>query len=278
MRREWLAVTAVGSATFIVGWSAAAMAAPTATYDWSGTYFGAALGLNSGSPTTFNYPHGSEDITFTDNTPYFPFETVSGQWPAFPSSMDAFGGGPAAYVGANWQAGNNVYGWEGDLSFLGTGLTQNVGGYTGTDFRSGTFTTSGGLNALFTFRPRLGIAVDKLLLYGTGGLAVGQASLTTSAGIGQSGDAGKGSADWSGSTTAWKTGYVLGGGGEYALNKRMSVRFEALYYNLGSISTTAAGSGSTGISPETPATATSYTATMPLAGTIARVGLTFHLQ
>jgi hypothetical protein len=59
----------------------------------------------------------------------------------------------------------------------------------------------------------------------------------------------------------------------------MSIRFEGLYYNLGKISTTATGTGSydTG-SGSTNASVTSYTASMPLSGTIARVGLTFHLQ
>jgi hypothetical protein len=54
------------------------------------------------------------------------------------------------------------------------------------------------------------------------------------------------------------------------------VKFDALYYNLGSIDVTATGAG-TATSPGGDLTATPYTGTMQLQGAVARVGVTFHM-
>ena len=90
-------------------------------------------------------------------------------------------------------------------------------------------------------------------------------------------DSGKftgGDADWAGSNEAWQTGFVAGGGAEYALNNGAALRFEALYYNLGTIGATATGEGGYGLFAGTPITVSPYTGEMALVGMIVRGGIT----
>ena len=281
MRRELLAVTAVGSATFLAGWSGSALAVPPVAYNWSGAYLGASAGFNDpAAATTFAYPTGGtpDDIEFNSSGAPFRHSTST--------TYSTYGDLPTAVVpyapligtvsaGFNHQTGALVLGIETDASLLGPAK------YSFTDFSSNSeevFTASGGMESLFTLRPRVGVAIDKLLLYGTGGLAFGEAKFDT--GLHLAADSAKGlnSADWSGSNSAWKTGFTIGGGAEYAVNNKLSLKFEALYYNLGSIDVSATGSGvGFGGSPASLPT-TPYSGHMDLQGTIARVGLTFHLQ
>jgi outer membrane immunogenic protein len=126
------------------------------------------------------------------------------------------------------------------------------------------------VNTLFTLRPLAGVAVDKLLLFATGGLAVGQASFATQAHVADSGK-GLASADWSGQNSAWRTGFTFGGGAEYGVTPKMRLKFEALYYDLGTIDVAANGSGIS--TAPAPLTAQSYTGTLKLQGMIGRVGV-----
>jgi outer membrane immunogenic protein len=87
-------------------------------------------------------------------------------------------------------------------------------------------------NALFgTVRGRLGIAFDRILVYGTGGLAYtsGTYGFTYSDTLFPAG----GSA-----TTGNKVGYVVGGGLEYALTNNWSVKGEFLYSQFGKVTAT----------------------------------------
>jgi len=61
---------------------------------------------------------------------------------------------------------------------------------------------------------------------------------------------------------------ALGGGVEYALSARTSLRFQGLYYNLGSMSVTATGMPFGG-----PSTADSYNARLKLTGTLLTAGV-----
>ena len=82
-----------------------------------------------------------------------------------------------------------------------------------------------------TLRGRAGLLVDpNLLLYATGGLAVGEigadytASVTGTPGI---------LGTFSGKTT--RAGFVVGGGGEYRISERWSFKLEYLYMDLGNV-------------------------------------------
>jgi outer membrane immunogenic protein len=270
MRREFLAATALGSATFISAWTGHATAQPAPNFDWAGPYVGASIGLNAlSSPATFNYPSGgSDNITFIGNAPFYSsgiFSTSFAPWPTNPiltapliATFDA---------GMNFQSGNVVYGFEGDASYSPSGEFHQS---TGDSNTTNDFSVTGGVNTLFTLRPRVGVAVDKLLLFATGGLAVGQAGFATQAHIADSGK-GLASADWSGQNSAWRTGFTFGGGAEYAVTPKMRLKFEALYYDLGTIDVTANGSGIS--TAPASLTAQPYNGTLKLQGMIGRVGV-----
>jgi outer membrane immunogenic protein len=84
-------------------------------------------------------------------------------------------------IGINKQWNNFVLGAEGD----------------------GSFTDWGDTNAVGTLRLRGGIAIDRILVYGTGGVAIGD-----------------------------DLGWVAGGGFEYAFNDRLSAGIEYLHYDM----------------------------------------------
>ena len=273
MRRDFLVVTALGSASFLTAWSgSAAIAAPN--FDWAGPYVGASVGLNApASPTSLTFPYSASNyLTFVGNAPqrvdiggYTPFGTLPTSVMPYAPLIGTFS------AGLNQQNGAIVFGLEADASFSASAKYKFTN--SGEEL-----TVSGGMESLFTLRPRIGVAVDRLLLFGTGGLAVGQAKFDTSLHLADNGKGtGVDSADWSGSNSAWKTGFTVGGGAEYAGSDKLSVKFEALYYNLGSIDVTATGSGQ-GLAPHTGALdATPYTGTMQLQGAVARGGVTFHM-
>jgi outer membrane immunogenic protein len=111
-------------------------------------------------------------------------------------------------LGSNWQAGQLVYGIEGDIDWTNFRGSATCGGVT-CDVRN---------SWLGTVRGRLGFAADRFMPYVTGGLAVGDIR-TNVAGFG------------SGSST--KAGWTLGGGVEFALAAPWTAKVEYLYADLG---------------------------------------------
>ena len=71
-------------------------------------------------------------------------------------------------------------------------------------------------------------AADRLLIYGTGGLAYGNVSSNSDVLFTSGGDT------YVGSSSAMQAGWTLGAGAEYAFNKNLSVKLEYLYIDLGS--------------------------------------------
>ena len=91
----------------------------------------------------------------------------------------------------------------------------------------GVTTASQQLQWLSTLRARIGYAgFDRMLIYGTAGVAVGQVKETfnTSAPA----------TVYSGSTDSVKAGPTIGGGIEYLITDKLSIKGEGLYYDLGS--------------------------------------------
>lgn len=128
-------------------------------------------------------------------------------------------------------------------------------------------TVSGGIDQIYSARSRIGVALDRLLLFGTGGLALGHADLRTTAYL----DQGKGSADWQGVVSAWRLGFIAGA--EYAVTDHLSLKLEGLYYNLGTAKAATAGTGDYW---GTPLNVAPYGTTIDLSGTIIRGG--FNLR
>jgi outer membrane immunogenic protein len=216
------------------------MAAPV--FSWSGFYVGVNVGSAWGGdsdaivtpPNTFVYGERTRLTATPSTTPYgTPTYIARGGVGTFlfPNDRDrAFGG---AQIGYNIQFGSFVAGVEVDaqsmggrrhnlnsegIGFEGTGLTTVPADTPLADRDAGRFTGYTGRGATWfgTARGRLGFALDKILIFGTGGLAYGGGSRNT---FGESVGSG--------------TGWVWGAGAEWAVTDNVTVKFEALRVNLG---------------------------------------------
>lgn len=158
---------------------------------WSGFYFGGNLGYGQGA--------SSDQLA---------------------NSVAGFGGvSPAGWLGGvqggyNWQGYGSpfVLGIETDIqasTVLGQGSDSNGAAYKSR------------LQALGTVRGRAGYAMDRALVYFTGGLAYG--SVDNEA-VDQA---------YVNNQNSVVTGYVLGGGLEYKVKRDLSFKVEYQYVNLG---------------------------------------------
>lgn len=187
------------ASTAVLAGIVAGLAAPAAAADLSGGY----------PPVAYAQP-----VPVFTWTGFYLGANVGYGWGSsgFDSPAGAVGGLQAGY---NFQfASPFVLGIETDLSLSGIS-----GGSFGVDYFG-------------TVRARLGWAIDRVLIYGTGGFAYGQGNL-----------------DFFGlSSSATQTGWTLGAGAEFALDRNWSARAEYLYVDLGSATfPTLVGPVSTGI-------------------------------
>lgn len=114
--------------------------------------------------------------------------------------------------------------------------TQNfsVSGYPNRTFPKGVYHAGQRLDWISTFRGKIGYAFDRILIYGTGGLALGDVRIDTNTTAradrrfplryAPNFDSRKGDL---------RIGYVVGGGIEYAVTPHLSVKGEVLYFDLG---------------------------------------------
>jgi len=174
-----------------------------AAYTWSGLY----IGLNAG--------YLSARVT----------NTVVGGGLDGSGSTTVAGGIGGAQLGANYQIGAVVMGFEAD--FDGTMATKS----------SATITTAGGVTSgtdqipwIGTLRGRLGVAFDRLMVYATAGGAATQ--LISNLNVG---------AISSASTTNTHGGWTAGGGIEVAITDDFSVKAEYLYVDTGNINVAQVG-------------------------------------
>lgn len=204
-------------------------------YDWSGFYAGfhGGYGWSNGGGVDFDefFTPGLGEIRDGAVEAGYP-ETVGGNFDGI------IGGGQ---IGYNFQSDRLLIGVEADLSYLGMkdkdqtdfpgGLGTNPNAPGNIFFSPGTASTRQSLDFLGTVRLRLGYAMDRTLLYTTGGLAYGDIDFryaTTS-----------GPASFAGDRSKTALGWSVGGGLEYAMADRVSLRAEYLYYDLGQMSSTA---------------------------------------
>jgi outer membrane immunogenic protein len=180
--------------------------------DWSGFYIGASAGA-----------------AWTDNTIIdhdgFAAEGQLGHQTHYDRTGGIFGG----QAGYNWQSGRVVFGLEGDLSYVSANGSNNRLDPEGLDE-----TVRGKYAWLGTIRGRLGITVDRALIYATGGVAF--ARLKDSVTDFDDNDPPPGvhfDADDSFSATRTRVGWVVGGGVEYAFAPSWTLRVEGLYMDLG---------------------------------------------
>lgn len=163
-----------------------------AGFDWSGFYAGLAGGYGSGTARSVRLGGAVVD-NFAVN-----------------------GGLIGATVGLNAQMDQFVLGVEGDL------LWSGINGSAICDANPG-FTCSGSGDWLGSVRARAGVAFDQVLLYATGGLAIGgmNAKVTPAP------------AGMTGTFSDTFVGWTVGGGVEMAVTETLSVKAEYAYNDLG---------------------------------------------
>jgi outer membrane immunogenic protein len=174
-------------------------AAPAPVTDWSGSYWGVTLGYGTGS-----YDQGVSSLSQGGPT------------------VDVDGVMVGLRYGRNYQNGNQVFGFDMDLS-TGIDGTAPVG-TSGTDWMCGSGECNVDIKALLTARGRFGMTVGggDTLVYGAAGLAAAKYE----GGIFNSVQQG-------GSETAF--GFTVGAGVEHMIRPNMSVFGEANYVDLGTL-------------------------------------------
>ena len=151
-------------------------------------------------------------------------------------SPNGSGGLVGAEAGYNYQIGKFVGGVEGDIDYArisGQGTSVSPSGF----FMA---PTQQKINLVGTVRGRVGfLATNDLLIFATGGAAFGDVSMTTAfVPTGILGGNCTNSSCGNGAVSATKVGATVGGGLEYAVSNRITVKAEYLFVDLGHTSTT----------------------------------------
>jgi len=224
-------------------------------FTWTGFYVGGHAGYGFS---------GDDKVTTGGQLPINATNVLGGARPGSVSlDRDGFIGG--AQIGYNMQFGQFVAGVEADISYTDFRDRRNfiTTPLSGISTLNNSFQTE--LQYLGTVRGRLGVAFDRLLVYGTGGFAFGQ--IENSAAF--SGPAPASVLQFTGKNDKTRGGYAVGGGLEYAFTNNLTVKGEYLYYDLGSNTVNVAvipGSGGGG---------SGYNSRFKTDGHIVRVGLNY---
>jgi len=134
-------------------------------------------------------------------------------------------------VGVNYQVQRFVFGVEADFDY--TNLRGTRTPPVGPPFVAGsTIIQTFESNWLATVRPRIGYAINSLLVYGTGGLAI--------ANVGVTDHLASLPPDALSSSSGVRTGWTAGGGIEWKYASHWSAKLEYLHVDLGSLTDSAA--------------------------------------
>jgi outer membrane immunogenic protein len=212
-------------------------------YNWTGFY----IGLNGG------YSWGNASNTIVTTVPLASASQHMDGW--------VFGG----QAGYNWQFNRSwVFGLEGDIDATGQDGTGLFGPSTRVvtvvppvgalvlPTRTTTTTATGSLEEklswLATFRGRIAVPPsDRVLLYVTGGLAVGEvkttagATTTTTTALSFGTPPGPTSVSSLAASSSTQAGWTIGAGVEGAIGGNWTAKLEYLYVDLGTVNNTFAG-------------------------------------
>jgi outer membrane immunogenic protein len=174
-----------------------------AFYDWSGVY----VGVNGG--------YGWGQANWTD---------INGSTGNFNTNAFLIGG----TLGANYQTGPYIVGFEGDIDWTNlSGTSSSVGCINlsaGLLPAGSTCTTK--QDWLGTARARLGYAFDRVFLFGTAGAAFGNERVIVNVpGVGSVSN-----------SIPPQLGWTVGAGVEYAFTEAISAKAEYLFVQLGTAS------------------------------------------
>jgi outer membrane immunogenic protein len=251
-------------------------------FSWTGPYVGAIVGGGLESTQTkyayFSKPTSAindfEDI-FGPGPPVGPLN-VGGRTAVasaiaqgfLPTSLGNKTSGfftAGGLIGLNFQMAQIVYGLEGDFAWMSGPRTTHFVAPPNTSNITNTVTQTAGLRWLTTARGRLGYAINRLLMFATGGAAVARVSATTNETLsdGTFTDLFTGSARFA-------AGFTVGGGMEYAFTDYLIVMAEYLFYDLDT-----AKFPVTATKPLGPGQGLNINASQRLDGHIFRVGVNF---
>lgn len=163
---------------------------------------------------------------------------------ALPLSAQPVGFGPAssagwlagAVAGYNWQRGGLVFGFEGDLSWTGL-KSESTGTFSSTALPAFVYPsqdTIARIDWYGTVRARVGWAFGSFLLYGTGGLAYGNVSLSNRYDLGTLGNTAS-IAPLTSQISGVRAGWVAGFGADYMLKSNLILNFQYQYVDLGTV-------------------------------------------
>jgi outer membrane immunogenic protein len=248
---------------FLLGLASAALAdGPGARYggaccqfSWTGFYVGANVGVLWDDSSHSLHPSGFF-LTDPGTVPTNSLRTPAGD-------LDATSLTGGVQVGYNHQMGMLVVGIESDFNGAGSRANDSVVANLPTPPLLGTMThrVDERLDWFGTVRGRLGIADARWLVYATGGWAFGHVSSSTFVQFSQSGDT------YTSSFSDTRSGWVAGGGFEYAFRDNWTVKGEVLWMDLGKVAY---------VSPErTTFPGYTYTTHLDLNEVVARVGLNY---
>ncbi len=175
-----------------------ATAQPAPVFTWTGLYVGANVGFAWNDNDVRAAPFAFGPTRFS--------QTVGG----------FYGGVNAGY---NWQFGSLITGVELDAGLVSASKRSQFDAFV---FPAvGTYSSN--LDGIATARLRIGVPLDRALIYVTGGIAtanVGTRHFAT------------GFTTFDFRQSGWRFGWVAGAGIEYALNQNWSVKLEGLYVGL----------------------------------------------
>jgi high affinity Mn2+ porin len=159
------------------------------------------------------------------------FSTADDGIPDFGGAVfDSTGGFGGGQIGYNLQRSRFVFGVEADIQ--GSGIHGSGNAVANSGDVVATANGNRDLDWFGTVRGRFGYTVDRQLIYVTGGLAFGGVKKSPLTADDTKEVGGKLATSGGGDET--KTGFVLGGGIEYAINPSWSLKGEYQYVNLGS--------------------------------------------
>jgi outer membrane immunogenic protein len=220
---------------------------PVPVFTWTGFYVGVNAGYawtgDDNNDRTVLVPAGALSTALTPNTPVAgTFVNTFGLDNSRNGDGFTFGG----TIGYNWQVGGFVVSVEGDINWVDIGGSGNDA-FFGGGFNTVTFAGSGlpinrtydivsasrssGFDWFGTARVRLGWAIDRTLIFATGGVAFASGGEDNNAfglGFGCGGGFGCGFSNDDG----WRTGWALGGGVEYAFTNNLTAKIEGLWVSL----------------------------------------------
>jgi outer membrane immunogenic protein len=190
---------------------------PAPVFGWTGFYFGVNAGGGWGDRTG-------------DHFCVNPGGVVAGIGCSVtqPGTVQTSGALAGVQAGYNWQSGMIVWGGEADIQWSG------IRGSSAFDLACClpipappplAAASSQDLRWFGTARGRLGVVVgERGLLYGTAGLIYGEEAVSFTA---------LGPVNYAAASTSIRTGWIAGGGVEYAFTNNFTGKFEGLYYDMG---------------------------------------------